>query len=84
MFPTCRNMPRTNRELRVMQRRRRDTLLSKIYEFSELFDMDVAVITRDRKTAVSEMFKTAPDPSWPARIDEIVSEPVAPPEAVTT
>lgn len=61
-----------DRRLKVMRKRRRRTLLKKIFEFSSLFDEDIAVITRDRKTGISKVAKSTADPEWLPALDGLV------------
>lgn len=63
-----------DRRLKVMRKRRRRTLLKKIFEFSSLFDEDIAVITRDRKTKVSKVAKSTADPDWLPALENLVRD----------
>lgn len=61
-----------DRRLRVMRKRRKRTLIKKIAQFSSLFDMDIAVLTRDKETGESNLYKSTVDENWPLSLDGLV------------
>jgi hypothetical protein len=59
-------MPALTRNLRVMLKRRKRTLINKIREFSELFAMDIAFVVRDKDAEDDGvLYTSSQDPNWP-------------------
>ncbi|KAH6884962.1 hypothetical protein B0T10DRAFT_564382 [Thelonectria olida] len=58
-----------DRRLKVMRKRRKKSLRNKIWEFASLFNMDIAVILRDKTSLKNEVIKSTRDETWPPMME---------------
>lgn len=63
--------------LKVMRKRRGKSLQRKMIKYAELFNVDIAIIVREKATGNYEVFQPQRAENWPPAMEEIVRHAIS-------